>query len=71
MPPRKRKSAASPYRDERTARRYRLMMWARFPGALMAAGAVYLVGDFWPAMVALGLWYLVWLVWVAGVFDHH
>lgn len=31
---------------------------------------MYFADAFWPGMVALGLWYAIWLVWVAGVFDH-
>jgi hypothetical protein len=45
-------------------------MIARFPAAAIGVGACYLTQAFWPAMVMLGLWYLVWLFWVAGVSEH-
>ena len=46
------------------------MMWGRFPAALAALGATTLVGSPWPFAVALALWYAIWLVWVAGVFEN-
>lgn len=59
------------FRDERTARRHRLVMLARLPIALIALGACYLTQAFWPAMTALVVWYAVWMIWVGGVFEHH
>lgn len=70
MPRMKRAPGPGPFKDELTSRRHRLMMWARLPAVLVGAGAMYLADAFWPAMVVLGLWYAIWLVWVAGVFDH-
>ena len=66
----RRKSGKDPYRDPETERRHRLWMWARLPAGMIAIAAVALVDSFWPAMVVLAAWYAVWLVWVAGVFEH-
>jgi len=59
----KQASRPSPFRDELTSRRHRLMMRARLPAILLGGGAMYLADAFWPAMVVLGLWYAMWLVW--------
>ncbi|HYC68830.1 hypothetical protein [Brevundimonas sp.] len=70
MPKTKKASSASPFKDELTSRRHRLMMWGRLPAFLLGGGAMYLADPFWPGMVVLGLWYAIWLIWVAGVFEH-
>ncbi len=70
MSQKKQSAKASPFRDEETTRRNRLMMWGRLPALLIGGGAMYFADAFWPGMVVLALWYAIWLVWVGGVFDH-
>lgn len=55
--------------DPVTARRYRIMMWARFPVMGIALVGVLKFDAFWLAFAALAAWYGVFLVWTLGVFE--
>ncbi|MEN5175237.1 hypothetical protein D3C73_810800 [compost metagenome] len=55
--------------DPVTARRYRIMMWARFPVVGIALADALKFNTSWLAFAALAAWYGVFLVWALGILE--